>query len=102
MENVEVDVTRKIRKVSMFIDPKGRGYLNRLKMLDDHGEPVVDLTFWSDETGFWYTHEIPFDKEIIGLFCNIGKEPQLILRLGFLLWTPPPMSKVSQQPQQMP
>ena len=34
-ESVDVDVSRKIRKVSMFIDPKGRGYLNRLKMLDE-------------------------------------------------------------------
>ena len=73
----------------MFIDPKGRGYLNRLKMIDDHGESVIDLTFWSDETGFWYTQEIPYDKEIIGLYCNAGKEPQLMLKLGFLLWTPP-------------
>ena len=50
LHHVKVDVTRKIRKVSMFVCT-ANNYLKKLKLLDEHNKAIVNLTWWNNPTG---------------------------------------------------
>ena len=89
MEYIELDQEKKIRKIAVFVTSNQRRFLNKLRLMDEAGEIIVELNCYDDNHGSWVTHEIPPDKEIIGIYCNTNKEKLYICRLGFVLWTPP-------------
>ena len=47
LHSVKLDVTKKIRKISMFVC-SANNYLKRLKLLTDDNKALVDLTWWSN------------------------------------------------------
>ena len=84
LNSVQIDVTRRIRKISMFVCT-ANNYLKRLRLIDDNNENLADLTWWTNDQGEWITQEIPYDSEIIGFYCNTSTS-NFICRLGFILW----------------
>ena len=84
LDGVKIDVTKRIRKISMFVCT-ANNYLKRLKLISDQDEDLVDLTWWTNNQGVWITQEIPYDCEIIGFYCNTSTS-NFICRLGFILW----------------
>ena len=62
-----------------------------MKIWDDEGNEVVDITFYGDGNGDWVEQEIPEGKEIIGMFCSTVKHHDMT-SLGFIVWTPSPMA----------
>ena len=91
-EKVTIDTTKTIRKVAMFVTSNQRRFLNKLRFLDENNEVIAELVCYDDNHGQWITHDIPSGKEIIGIYCNTNKEKLYICRMGFMLWTPPPVN----------
>ena len=91
LDHVDVDDTKTIRTVRVFVPKHSSKHLNKLQMLDDRGSKIVDVTWYTgdDQNGEWITKEIPEGREIIGFYCNTSKDGTFILRLGFILWYPP-------------
>ncbi len=83
----EIDTSKTIRKVSVYW---GMGYcIERLRLIDENDENIIELNWDESNNGEWITKEIPKGQEIIGLYCNkIIASPGIIGRLGFILWNP--------------
>ena len=86
-QSVDVDPTKHIRQISMFVTDAWS--LAKLRLTDDHGDNFVDLEWTSkyDNRGQWLTRDIPADKTIIGLYCNTQKYDFAIPCVGFTVWT---------------
>ena len=54
----------------MFVSNTAYKYLQGLRMTDEDGNHVVDLTWYYNQQGQWHTEDIPDGKDIIGIYCN--------------------------------
>ena len=90
LQHIKVDPSQKISFVSMYVYTYS-GELLRLKFSDNYGNVLVDHKFWDGHYSLcrWEKHEIPQDKEIIGVYCNTSSDTCYIKSLGFILWRPP-------------
>ena len=63
LQSVEIDVTRTIRRVSMFVSKKANNqqHLCRLKLIDEKDSCIIDLPLSNrfDKEGSWVMKEIP-------------------------------------------
>ena len=66
------------------------GELLKLKLTDNFGQIIVDHKFRDGEYSLceWFHREIPFDRDIIGLYCNTSIDSCYIRSLGFITWKP--------------
>ena len=83
----------------MFVSYSSSYYLCKLKLIDDKGHAIVNLDWTNkfDGRGKWITRDIPVGKEIIGLYCTTTKYDLSIPFLGFIVWTPPTDSILSEE-----
>jgi len=98
-KSVEVSTIRPIRQISMFVSYSSSYYLCKLRLLDDKGQNIVNLDWTNkfDGRGKWITRDIPVGKEIIGLYCTTTKYDFSIPFLGFIVWSPPTDSLLSEE-----
>ena len=84
IKEIDVDITRRVAKVSMkLVENKFLG----LRLIDQSGDYIVNITWdtWLDNR--WTSFSLEEGQEIIGIQCYIGNLGH-ISRLGFLVWTP--------------
>ena len=77
----EVDTKRRIAKVGIHIVAD---FLIRMKLLDENDGEILHLVWWphGDRHGAqWHYREIPPDKEIIGLRCNVTSDHERQCRM---------------------
>lgn len=83
----------------MFVSMQTSYYLCKLRLIDEAGRNIVDLDWTNkfDGRGKWITRDIPADKQIIGLYCTTTKYDFSIPCVGFIVWTPPTDSFLSEE-----
>ena len=57
VQKIEIDTTKKIRSISMFV--RFGQYLQGLRLEDEEGKTFVDEEWFDDKTCKWVTYEIP-------------------------------------------
>ena len=57
VQKIEIDTTRKIRSVSMFV--RDNQYLHGLRLEDEEGKTFVDEVWYTSINNKWVTYEIP-------------------------------------------
>ena len=89
MKSANIDTNRRVCQISVKIK-KHDNILCAMRLIDEHGENLVDLEWQKREDGEWITQDIPEGQEIIGLYMSKAGDPEWIQSLGFILWEPNP------------
>ena len=92
LKTIELDTAKTITKIAMTVcedDPEQGPQISGLRLLDEKGIYVVNVTFMKKEHyGQWVTKPIQKGQAVIGLKGNYSKNMRYISSLGFVLWTP--------------
>ena len=89
----EVDTSRRIARVEFHVVAS---FLIRMRLIDEKKKEILHLVWWphGDRHGAkWHGYDIPADKEVIGLECNVTSDKERHCRMQgikLILWTPDP------------
>ena len=83
-ETTQIDMTRKIKKISLRIYTVSGPYIRGIRFMDELGQYIVNL---DGGNGDWVTQELGDDESIIGVYGKKTNNVSSVFNsLGFIVW----------------
>ena len=90
LQTAKIDTTKKISRIALLVTKsKTKHMIWGIKLYGENEDEILVHLNWLDfnpDIAEWVFQDVPDGKEVIGVYGR--KEKELIVSLGFILWTP--------------